>query len=543
MTICFYVLAVCKFSAIKVSDVSNPPWEQRGLDIDGEAAGDSSGWSVSLSGDGSIVAIGGRYNDGNGNNSGHVRVYAWDGTAWTQRGLDFDGEAANDNYGETVSLSGDGSVVAIGGRNNDGNGSNSGHVRVYAWDGTAWTQRGLDIDGEAANDSSGGSVSLSDDGSVVAIGAHGNDGNGNNSGHVRVYAWNSTAWTQRGLDIDGEAAGDSSGGSVSLSGDGSVVAIGAAPANSDIGYYSGYVRVYYWDSTAWTQRGLNFDGEAAFDFSGRSVSLNGDGSVVAIGADGNDGNDTYSGHVRVYAWDGTAWTQRGLDIDGEAAGDFSGGSVSLSSDGSVVAIGAHRNGGNGISSGHVRVYAWDGTAWMQRGLDFDGEAANDNYGRSVSLSGDGSVVAIGASGNDGNGNNSGHVRVFAYGNGPNVPTATPTTAPAIIVESDHNYAPNTNQVWVVEIPNTTCYTVTMDPQSWTPHSRDVVQVFGVTVGGNEGDVFTRYPAPQGQLFKRRLPEFGTMNINANKIRVLFKTDGSKQAWGFKLYVEKCIGAE
>ena len=83
-------------------------------------------------------------------------------------------------------------------------------------------------------------------------------------------------------------------------------------------------------------------GEAAGDISGFSVSLSGDGSVVAIGARGNDGNGDLSGHVRVYAWDGTAWTQRGLDIDGEAAGDISGGSVSLSSDGSVVAIGATR---------------------------------------------------------------------------------------------------------------------------------------------------------------------------------------------------------
>ena len=69
-----------------------------------------------------------------------------------------------------------------------------------------------------------------------------------------------------------------------------------------------------------------------------------------------------------------------------------------------------------------------------------------------------------------------------------------------------------------------------------------MQIFGVTVAGNEGDVLARYPTTQGQLFKKRLPEFGTMDINANKIVVLFKTDGSKQAWGFKLYVEKCIGS-
>ena len=95
---------------------------------------------------------------------------------------------------------------------NDGNGSNSGHVRIYAWNSatSAWEQQGADIDGEAADDMSGYSVSLSSDGTTVAIGATDNDGNGSNSGHVRIYAWNSatSAWEQQGADIDGEAAGD-----------------------------------------------------------------------------------------------------------------------------------------------------------------------------------------------------------------------------------------------------------------------------------------------------------------------------------------------
>ena len=52
--------------------------------------------------------------------------------------------------------------------------------------------------------------------------------------------------------------------------------------------------------------------------------------------------------------------QLGSDIDGEAAEDFSGGSVSLSSDGSIVAIGASKNQGvNGEDSGHVRIYQYD----------------------------------------------------------------------------------------------------------------------------------------------------------------------------------------
>ena len=145
---------------------------------------------MSLSSDGAIVAIGAVFNDGvNGNDSGHVRVYEWDGSAWQQKGSDIDGEAAADESGLPVSLSADGSIVAIGGYLNDGNGASAGHVRLYEWDGSAWQQKGNDIDGEAENDYSGYSVSLSADGSIVAIGAFINDGiNGDASGHVRVYS-------------------------------------------------------------------------------------------------------------------------------------------------------------------------------------------------------------------------------------------------------------------------------------------------------------------------------------------------------------------
>ena len=90
------------------------------------------------------------------------------------------------------------------------------------------------------------------------------------------------------------------------------------------------------------------------------MSLSSDGTEVAIGAWGNDATGDTAGHVRVYEWNSgtSSWDQKGGDIDGEAAGDFSGVSVSLSSDGAKVAIGAYDNdGANGLESGHVRVYS------------------------------------------------------------------------------------------------------------------------------------------------------------------------------------------
>ena len=206
---------------------------------------------VSLSSDGSVIAIGAQGNDGNGNESGHVRVLRNINNTWTQIGSDIDGEAAGDNSGYSVSLSADGSVVAIGSQGNDGNGNTSGHVRIFLNINNTWTQIGSDIDGEAAGDNSGNSVSLSADGSVVAIGALSNDGNGNNSGHVRIYRNINNTWTQIHSDIDGEVSSDASGYSISLSADGSVVAIGARN-NDGNGAHSGHVRIYKDVNNSWT---------------------------------------------------------------------------------------------------------------------------------------------------------------------------------------------------------------------------------------------------------------------------------------------------
>ena len=150
-----------------------------GGDIDGEAAGDGFGVSLALSLDGKTLAIGAQNNDGNGNESGHVRVFQYEFGTWKQVGADLDGEAAGDLFGGAISLSADGGILAVGATNNDGNGNESGHVRAYKNEGGTWIKLGEDLDGEAAGDLSGGVISLSADGKYLAIGATGNDDNGN----------------------------------------------------------------------------------------------------------------------------------------------------------------------------------------------------------------------------------------------------------------------------------------------------------------------------------------------------------------------------
>ena len=158
-----------------------------------------------------------------------------------------------------------------------------------------------------------------------------------------------------------------------------------------------FCRLVCWTCTSlamdWRHLGaarIRYRGRKQRRFSGGSVAISSDGNIIAIGASGNDGaNGDASGHVWVWEWSGTDWDQKGGDIDGEAEGDGSGSSVALSSDGLIVAVGASRNDVFGYDTGHVRVWEWSGTDWVQEGEDIDGEARGDYSGGAVALSSNG----------------------------------------------------------------------------------------------------------------------------------------------------------
>ncbi|WP_273446867.1 hypothetical protein [Neolewinella agarilytica] len=363
--------------------------EQLGEDIYGEASDDQIGRAISLSADGSRLAIGSGANEGGGSLAGHVRIFEYNGTNWEQLGFDIDGEAQGDQSGTSVSLSADGSRVAIGAPRNDGSGTDAGHVRIYEYNDTNWEQLGADIDGAAEINQSGRAVALSADGSRVAIGARLNNGAGDRAGHVRLFEYNGTNWIKLGEDIEGEASLDFFGNVVSMSNNGNRIAIGA-PYNDGAATNAGHVRIYDYDGCSWVQVGDDIDGETEGDVSGR-VSLSADGNRVAIGALENDDAGTDAGHVRIYDFNGSSWVQVGDDIDGETEGDFSG-RVSLSADGNLVAIGAP--GHNSI--GHVRLYQFNDNSWVQLGPDIDGDIPSGAFGFSVSLSSSGGYrLAVG----------------------------------------------------------------------------------------------------------------------------------------------------
>lgn len=343
---------------------------------------------------------------------------------WKQIGQSITGEAYLDLSGKGLSISDDGTIVAIGAVDNDGESglvdNDQGHVRVFKYDQEAntWNQIGGDINGVFAEDQFGHALSLSGDGSCLAVGVPYHDRPGEeNIGRVKLLKYDGTDWVQRGSQIFGEAKGDESGFSVSMNYDGSLVAIGAPDHDSPAGYNSGYARVFKWTGTQWLQKGSDIDGESAYDEYGYSVALSGDGTTIAVGATMNNGvSGRNSGHVRVHKWNGDDWEQRGADIDGEYYHDEIGYSVSLSYQGNVVVFGAPK-----ISDrGGARVFSWDTTtlAWAPRGEEFFGNDYDNRYGTDVSISNDGNRIAIGVPFGDGNGTevkvDSGHCKTYEW---------------------------------------------------------------------------------------------------------------------------------
>ncbi len=409
-----------------------PPARASTLTASDGAASDYFGYSVSASGGG---ALAGAYNDDDkGNNSGSAYYYkGLDGKSGTVNEsvklLASDG-AANDVFGVSVSLLGDSALV--GARYDDDKGTDSGSAYYYkGLDGKTGLPDGytgpasvttatyedvklLASDG-AADDIFGYSVSLSGDRALV--GAHYDADKGSRSGSAYYYKGldgkSGTVNQDVKLLASDGAASDYFGQTVSLSGDRALV---GAYQDDDKGSNSGSA-YYYKGLDGKTGRPTDYTGPAsvttatyesvkllasdgaASDYFGQSVSLSGDSALVAANADDDKG-----------ASSGSAYYFKGLDnatgptvnedvkllaSDGAASDQF-GNSVSLSGDSALV--GAYYDDDKGTDSGSAYYFkgldnASDPTVNQDVKLLASDGAANDNFGRSVSLSGDRFVIS------------------------------------------------------------------------------------------------------------------------------------------------------
>lgn len=279
---------------------------------------------------------------------------------------------------------------------------------------TGFKQQGSELIGsgstvEVGTTGQGLAISLSADGNVLATGDAFDSGY---TGATWVFerAAGST-WRQVGKKLvgTGGSGGDGQGRSVALAADGTTLAVGAPYAGGDI--YWGFTGAT-WAFTraargALVQQGVPLVGTGGTEIGeqGTSVALSLDGNVLAVGG-GNTAD--YNGAVWVFARStGGAWAQQGAKLvptmdDGSEVHNASfGRTVSLSADGTILAAGGSLDAGR---VGAVWVFTRSSSGqWAQQGSKLVGTGAIGDYvdqGSAVALSADGTTLAIGGPGDN-----------------------------------------------------------------------------------------------------------------------------------------------
>jgi len=354
----------------------------------GNAHGDELGGSLTISGDGTTMAVGAYFGDPNDIvDAGYVRLYTKDGTNWRIL-QELRGTQENEWFGWSVSLSYDGSVLTIGSFDS------AFHIYELSNASSLYTLLDTKIYNTWA-------ATVSSDGRVIGV----TNSDIANTTTASFYQRSGTDFVEMGRSISGYSIYAE----LYFSYDGSVAIIGDYSWSNNTGRVSAF---QFNINGGWAQMGDDIEGNADNDRLGLygCLSITHNGLIVAVGAQGYDGkgNDTNTGVVRVYRYDGTSntWNQRGDDLVGESPNDsFS--TTALSSDGVYLTVGTSSD-----NIGYVIIYEWSGSNYDLFKEPISDEYNNSHFGFYVDSSADGSVVAIGAYGHE---NNTGRVYVYETG--------------------------------------------------------------------------------------------------------------------------------
>lgn len=315
------------------------------------AAGDSFGWSVAVSGDTAIV--GAPYNDEEGYEAGAAYVYVRTPTGYSlQQKLVANDSIYMDYFGISVAL--DGNTAVVGTRNED-EGTATGSAYVFTRSGSTWTQQAkLVATNREAFDYFGDSVAISGD--TVIVGAHNLGG----TGAAYIFKRNGTQWGQNctGTPLTCQE----------------------------------------------NQKLLSGSGGNAF---GYSVAIS--GTTAVIGANEDDAQAADAGSAHIFAYNGITWTQQAKLVASDGAvDDYFGRSVALGNN--RVIIGANEDDNSAATNaGAAYIFDYNGSQWGQNctgtpsvcqqtvKLTATDGITNANFGRSVTLRGDTTLVGAASS--------------------------------------------------------------------------------------------------------------------------------------------------
>ena len=389
-----------------------------GVDVilNGVAAGDKFGWSVSGSGDLNSdgyddVIIGAPFNDNGGTDAGRAYIYFGGSPMNNVVDVTLTGSNAGDNFGLSVSAAGDVNAngfadVIVGAPGSDAAATNAGRSQIYFGGNPMNNSVDITLNGVSAQDNFGTSVSLAGDINGdgyydVICGAPNNDAAGSNAGRAYVYLGGNPMNTGIDLTLTGAAAGDIFGYSVSgngdSNGDGYSDVICGAPTNDAGGSNSGSVYVYFGGAAPDNTSDITLPGFSG-EYFGNSVSLqgdlNGDGySDILAGAPSNSAIFFEGGRTYVYYGGNTVDNIRDAMFLGENSGDNLGSSVSyagdVNGDGYTdILSGAPFNNAGGAAAGKVYLYLNSMTGTDIADEIFSGENVGDYFGNSLASAGD-----------------------------------------------------------------------------------------------------------------------------------------------------------
>jgi len=264
----------------------------------------------------------------------------------------------------------------------------------------------------------GTSVAISDNGTIAVVGApyttsepYGYYGNEYlSAGRVLIYQWDGYSWNfQQQLELAQPYNGYLFGSSVSISGDGSTILVGANRESitwANEVNRPGLAHVYVLDSGSWTlQADLVASDYAHYDDFGISTALSHDGNTAVVGASGAEegGDATDRGAAYVFVRNGTTWSQqqRLKGTGTHTIGEHFGSSTALSDDGNTLVVGAEKGVMDATEGftyyGLAYVFTRNETVWTQEDIlrASDYALQEQKFGHSASISGDGNTALIG----------------------------------------------------------------------------------------------------------------------------------------------------
>lgn len=367
----------------------------------GDQPEDQLGRGVAISGDGKRVVIGSPFNDAVDTKSGLVRVYQQTGDQWQQVGSDIVGKRFGESLGEIIAISKDGNTLALGVAMS----SNTGYLDVYTFSDGDWKLMTTILPTEDPNArwEFVTSVSLSSDGSIMAVGFD----RGSSGSRVQAFRKQDATWKKIGKQLDGDEYSDNFGESLELSDDGSVLAIGASGKDAAGVKNAGQVKVFVLQNEEWALLGQPLDGKSPLGYFGHRVCLSSNGTQLAVTASAQDLNPKIGGYACVYRYEEGKWKQVGDRIKPKKNVTFAGQALAFSDDGAVLAFSTPYY---SISQpGDVAVYINIFDTWKLH-LLFDKEisqditrSGNNSMGWELCVSGDGKRLLVGYPHHDKNG--------------------------------------------------------------------------------------------------------------------------------------------